>query len=433
MARDRDLLDVVPATGVGRWTQSLIYLDGAMGRRPTVPVDPARLEAAARRRLDRRAFGYLAGGAGSESTVRANREAFDRVRLVPRRLVDVRERTTATELFGARMSAPVYLAPIGVLELAHREADVGAARAAAATGVPLMVSTQASRPMEEVAGVMGDHPRWYQLYWSSDDELMASLVRRAEAAGYGAVVVTLDTHMLGWRPRDLDQGFLPFAQGLGLAQYTSDPVFRRLVEQRLAGPAEPRAVRPGPGALATLLRMSRAHPGRTLDNLRSPVPRAAVATFLDVFSRPTLTWDDLAVLRELTRLPVVLKGVMHPDDARRAVDAGADGIVVSNHGGRQIDGELAALDALPDVVAAVPDLPVLVEGGVRGGADVAKALALGARAVGLGRPYAYGLALDGWRGARDVIRNVLAELDLTMGLLGCRTVEDLRDDRVRRT
>jgi lactate 2-monooxygenase len=139
------------------------------------------------------------------------------------------------------------------------------------------------------------------------------------------------------------------------------------------------------------------------------------------------------VLRELTRLPVVLKGVMHPDDARRAVDAGADGIVVSNHGGRQIDGELAALDALPDVVAAVPDLPVLVEGGVRGGADVAKALALGARAVGLGRPYAYGLALDGWRGARDVIRNVLAELDLTMGLLGCRTVEDLRDDRVRRT
>src|SRR5690606_5501823 len=230
MARDRDLLDVVPATGVGRWTQSLIYLDGAMGRRPTVPVDPARLEAAARRRLDRRAFGYLAGGAGSESTVRANREAFDRVRLVPRRLVDVRERTTATELFGARMSAPVYLAPIGVLELAHREADVGAARAAAATGVPLMVSTQASRPMEEVAGVMGDHPRWYQLYWSSDDELMASLVRRAEAAGYGAVVVTLDTHMLGWRPRDLDQGFLPFAQGLGLAQYTSDPVFRRLVE-----------------------------------------------------------------------------------------------------------------------------------------------------------------------------------------------------------
>src|SRR5690606_1604159 len=346
-----------------------IYLDGAMGRRPTVPVDPARLEAAARRRLDRRAFGYLAGGAGSESTVRANREAFDRVRLVPRRLVDVRERTTATELFGARMSAPVYLAPIGVLELAHREADVGAARAAAATGVPLMVSTQASRPMEEVAGVMGDHPRWYQLYWSSDDELMASLVRRAEAAGYGAVVVTLDTHMLGWRPRDLDQGFLPFAQGLGLAQYTSDPVFRRLVEQRLAGPAEPRAVRPGPGALATLLRMSRAHPGRTLDNLRSPVPRAAVATFLDVFSRPTLTWDDLAVLRELTRLPVVLEGVMHPDDARRAVDAGAGGIVGSNHGGRQIAGELAALDARPDVVAAGPDLPVLVEGCVRGGAD----------------------------------------------------------------
>src|SRR5690606_22857636 len=198
--------------------------------------------------------------------------------------------------------------------------------------------------------------------------------------------------MLGWRPRDLDQGFLPFAQGLGMAQYTSDPVFRRLVEERLAGPAEPPAVRPGPGAFATLLRVSRTHPGQTRENLRSPVPRAAVATFLDVFSRPTLTWEDLGTLRELSSLPVVLKGVMHPDDARRAVDAGVDGVVVSNHGGRQIDGELGALDALPDVVAAVPDLPVLFEGGVRGGSDVAKALALGAAAVGLGRPYAYGLA-----------------------------------------
>lgn len=423
--------DGIPATGVGRWTQSAIYLNGAMGRRPKVPVSPARLEAAARRRLSAKAFGYLAGGAGSESTMRANREALDRVKLVPRRLVDVGERTTGTRLFGAAMSAPVYLAPIGVLELAHREADVGAGRAAAATGVPLMVSTQASRPMEEVATAMGGHPRWYQLYWSSDDELVASLVRRAEAAGYGAVVVTLDTHMLGWRPRDLDHGFLPFAQGLGMAQYTSDPVFRRLVEQRVDGPAEPPAVRPGPGALATLLRMSRAHPGRTLANLRSPLPRAAVATFLDVFSRPTLTWDDLTTLRELTSLPVVLKGVMHPDDARRAADAGVDGVVVSNHGGRQVDGELGALDALPDVVAAVPDLPVLFEGGVRGGADVVKALALGASAVGLGRPYAYGLALDGWAGARDVIRNVLGELDLTLGLLGCRSVTDLGPDRVR--
>lgn len=421
----------VPVTGVGRWTQSLIYLDGAMGRMPTVPVDPARLEAAAQRKLSRRAFGYIAGGAGSESTVHANREALDRVRLVPRRLVDVGGRTTATELFGARMNAPLYLAPIGVLELAHEEADVGAARAAAATGVPVMVSTQASRPMEEVAAAVGEHPRWYQLYWSSDDELVASLVRRAEGAGYGAIVVTLDTHMLGWRPRDLDQGFLPFAQGLGMAQYTSDPVFARLVQERVSGRQVSQAVRPGPRALATLVRMSRAHPGATVANLRSPVPRAAVATFLDVFARPSLTWDDLATLRELTPLPVVLKGVMHPDDARRAVDAGVDGVVVSNHGGRQIDGELGALDALPDVVAAVPDLPVLFEGGVRGGADVVKALALGARAVGLGRPYAYGLALDGWRGARDVVRNVVAELDLTLGLLGCRSVDELGPDRVR--
>ncbi|UNX56405.1 alpha-hydroxy-acid oxidizing protein [Georgenia sp. TF02-10] len=403
-----------------------------MGRRPAVPVAPDRLAAAARRRLSPRAYSYMAGSAGMESTARANRQALDRVKIVPRRLVDVGARDTSTSLFGAAMNAPLYLAPLGVLELAHREADVGVARAAQATGVPMMVSTQASRTMEEIAATMGDHPRWYQLYWSSNDDLVASLVRRAEAAGYSAIAVTLDTHLLGWRPRDLDLGFLPFAHGLGMAQYTSDPVFGQLVRDRLrAGTPGGPAVRPGPGALATLLSMARAYPGRTLDNLRSPRPRAAVQTFLDVFARPTLAWADLATLRELTTMPVILKGVMHPDDARRAQDLGIDGIVVSNHGGRQIDGELAALDALPDVAAAAPEVPVLFEGGIRGGADVLKALALGARAVGLGRPYAYGLALRGWTGARDVVRHVLAEFDLTMALAGLASVAEITPEVVR--
>lgn len=422
-----------PRTGIGRWVQSRIYLNGAMGRTPEVPVAPAALEAAARRALSKRAFGYIAGGAGAEATMRANREALDRVRLVPRRLVDVADRSLRTELFGAELAAPVYLAPIGALELAHEDADIGAGRAAAATGVPMMVSTQASRSLEEVSAAMGDHPRWYQLYWSNNDDLVASLVERAEQAGYGAIVVTLDTHLLGWRPRDLDLGFLPFAQGLGMAQYTSDPVFQQLVADRVRQGAPGPAVKPGPKAVTTLVAMSRAHPGRTIDNLRSPVPRAAVATFLDVFARPSLTWADLDRLRSMTNLPVVLKGIMHPDDARRAEDAGADGVIVSNHGGRQIDGELGALDALPDVVTAVRDLPVLFEGGVRGGADVLKAVALGARAVGLGRPYAYGLAVNGWQGARDVIRHVLGELDLTLGLLGRAKVSDLGPDAVRRT
>lgn len=421
--------------GAGRRTQSRIYLEGAIGRRPRVPIAPGRLEAAARRRLSRRAFGYLAGSAGTESTAKANREALDRVKIVPRRLVDVSRRELAVDLLGARLDAPLYLAPIGVLGMAHRQGDLAAARAATATGVPLMVSTQASHTMEDIAHVMGDHPRWFQLYWSSNDDLVASLLRRAELAGYRAVVVTLDTHVLGWRPRDLDVGFLPFAAGLGMAQYTSDPVFRALVANRVSHPSPKtgtRGRRPGPRALSTLWQLARSYPGTTVSNLRSALPRAAVQTFLDVFSRPSLSWADVGRLRELTSLPVVLKGVMHPDDARRAADEGVTALVVSNHGGRQIDGELAALDALPDVLGAVPELPVFFEGGVRGGADVLKALAMGAAAVGLGRPYVYGMAINGWRGARDVIANVVAELDLTMALSGRASVADLGPDLLRR-
>jgi lactate 2-monooxygenase len=340
-------------------------------------------------------------------------------------------RDLSVDLLGRHLTSPFLLAPVGVLGMAHPDADVAVARAAAAVGVPMVISTQASRPMEEVAAALGATPRWFQLYWSRDEELVTSFVRRAEAIGAGAIVVTLDTHTLGWRPWDLDLGSLPFARGEGLAQYSSDPVFRARVRDRAAaghdaadllGPAP----RPRPTAVGTLLSLARHHPGGVRENLRSPLPRAAVQTFLDVFSNPALTWSHLASLRARTSLPIVLKGLQHPDDARLALEHGVDAIVVSNHGGRQVDGAIASLDALPPIVAQVAGrVPVLFDSGIRSGADALIAMALGADAVLVGRPYVYGLALAGQAGVEAVLRNLIAELDLTLGLLGARTLADL--------
>jgi len=418
------------ATSIGRAVQARIYREGAFGRLPTVPVSPAALERAARRRMSRAAYAYVAGAAGQERTARANTDAFRRWSVVPRMMRDTTARNTSVELFGRRLPAPVLLAPIGVLEMAHPGADVAVAEAASSLGLPMVFSTQASRSMEDCAAVMEGSPRWYQLYWSSSDELVASFLSRAERAGCEAVVVTLDTSVLGWRPRDLDGGYLPFAHGRGIAQYTSDPVFRRLVQQRVAHP-DPTATRPRPtpGAVRTLVDLSRAYPGRFGDNLRSPYPRAAVETFLEVFSRPSLTWADLPSLRSMTSLPILVKGLLSADDADRALDAGVDGIVVSNHGGRQVDSALAALDALPGVVDRVDGrVPVLMDSGIRSGADIVTALALGAAAVCVGRPYVYGLALAGADGVRAVLEHLLAELDLTMALTGVTSVAGITRD-----
>ena len=406
------------------------------GRRPRIPTAARALQRRAKERLTARAYSYVAGGAGEETTQRANRAAFDRWVVVPRVLRDVSARDTSVELFGRRLPAPLLLGPVGALELVHREADLAAARAAAAAGVPMVFSNQASVPMETCAAAMGDSPRWFQLYWSTSDELVESLVHRAEAAGCDALVVTLDTTMLGWRPRDLDLGHLPFALGQGIAQYTSDPVFRRLAEERAAavaaGPQEPQP-RPTLSAVRALVGMARAWPGPLAGNLRSPLPRAAVETFLAIYSRPSITWADLAWLRARTRLPILLKGVLHPDDARRALDEGVDGVVVSTHGGRQVDRSIAALDALPDVVAAIGDrAPVLLDSGIRSGADVFVAVALGARAVLLGRPFAWGLGLAGEEGVRQVIDDVIGEFDLTLGLAGFTAVAQLSPEVLRR-
>ncbi|HXV85198.1 MAG TPA: alpha-hydroxy-acid oxidizing protein [Gemmatimonadales bacterium] len=405
---------------LGRERLKTIFVRGVGGDRPAVPTGFDALEDRARAAMSREAFAYVAGGAGRESTIRANREAFDRWRIVPRVLRDVTERDLSVRLFDRTLPAPLLLAPVGVLELAHPEADLAVARAAASLGVPMIFSNQASVAMETCAAVMGTSPRWFQLYWSRSDALVESFVHRAEACGCDAIVLTLDTTMLGWRPRDLDLAYLPFARGMGIAQYTSDPVFRDSLGED--APEEGRRVRPrmSLGTMTAISGMIRRYPGTLPAKVTSGEPRKAVQRFIATYSRPSLHWEDIRRLRRMTRLKVLLKGVLHPDDARRAVDTGADGLVVSNHGGRQVDGAIATMDALPSVVeAAGGRVPVLLDSGVRGGADMVKALALGATAVLLGRPYVYGLALAGEAGVREVMENVVAEFDLTLGLAGC--------------
>jgi lactate 2-monooxygenase len=409
----------------GPLRQVSVYIRGVGGEKPKVPVNMTTLEAKARRRMSKEAFAYIAGGAGTESTVSANRAAFERWRIVPRMLRDVSARDTSIELFGERLPAPFLLAPIGVLEMAHREADVAVARAAASEGVPMIFSNQASKSMEACSAVMGDSPRWFQLYWSKSNDLVVSLVERAERCGCTAIVITLDTTLLGWRIRDLDLAYLPFLRGKGIAQYTTDPVFLNLLEN-FVGAQSPVKSKVNLQSLGALWQMLRTYPDTFMNNLRSGLPRRAVQQFVGMYSRPSLTWDDLPFLREHTKLPILLKGILHPDDARMAVDHGVDGLIVSNHGGRQVDGAIGAFDALPHIADAVNgQIPVLMDSGIRSGADVFKALALGARAVCIGRPFVYGLALAGEDGVREVIQNFKADFDLTMGLAGCRSMDEI--------
>src|SRR5216684_5695830 len=372
-----------------------IYAQALAGGKLSVPISLCVLEQKAKEILEPRAYDYVAGGAGGEDTMRANREAFYRWRIVPRMLRDVAKRDLSVELFGARLPAPILLGPVGVQEIIHADADVASARAAAALGLPFVLSTMSSRSMEEVAqsaANVAESPRWFQLYWGKNPELTASMVQRAERAGFTALVVTLDTHSLGWRERDLHHGYLPFMLGQGLANYFSDPVFRGL----LAQPPEQN-------------------------------PMAAIQLWGSLFSNPALTWKDIDFLRQHTRVPIILKGILLANDAAKALDAGVDALIVSNHGGRQVDGSVGALDALPGVVREVNGrVPVLFDSGIRRGADVFKALALGARAVLLGRLYMWGLAAAGEQGVRDVLLNLVADLDLTMALSGytcCRELD----------
>jgi len=369
-----------------------IYLRGLGDQRPAYPTDPAQLEGAARALLADGPYGYVAGGAGSGATMRANRDAFERFGIVPRMLRDTTSRDWSTTVLGTAMPAPLLLAPIGVLSIMHEDGELAVARAAAELGVPMVVSTAASHSIEEVAAAAGDGPRWFQLYWPTEDEVTVSILARARAAGFATLVVTLDTWTLGWRPMDLDGAYLPFLRGVGTATPFSDPAFR-------AGLA------------------------------RSPEDdlMAAVGRWVPMFTGTALRWDKLDLIREHWDGPIVLKGIQHVDDALQALDVGMDGIVVSNHGGRQVDRAVGALSMLPGIVAALDGrVPVLFDSGIRTGADAAVALALGADAVLLGRPYAYGLALGGQDGVRHVLRSVLAELDITLALAGFGDLAALR-------
>ncbi|MEO1516030.1 MAG: lactate 2-monooxygenase [Bacteroidota bacterium] len=403
--------------------QREIYVNGVSGQRPSIPIRFSDLQAAAAEKLPAEAYAYIAGGAGAERTMYHNVHSFDRWRIWPRMLRDVSQRDLSIELLGRRLPSPFLLSPIGVLELAHADADLAVARASSRHQIPMIFSNQASFAMEECAAVMGDAPRWFQLYWSKSNDLVASLVQRAEACGCEAIVVTLDTTLLGWRERDLDMAYLPFMQGKGIAQYISDPVFQKLLDapEEESSPA----IKP-PISLETLSNLTRLmskYPGSTLGNFRSKRPLRAVRTFTNMYSRPSLSWSDLPFLRSCTSLPILLKGILHPEDARMAVDAGVDGIIVSNHGGRQVDGAIAAIEALPMVAEAVKgQIPVLMDSGIRNGAHAFKALALGASAVCIGRPYALGLALAGEKGVEEVLKNLLADLELTMGLAGCTQI-----------
>ena len=378
--------------------QNEIYFAGLRGTRPRLPVDYATLVKRARAALPPGIIDYVEGGCGNEHTQRHNVAAFDHWGLMPRMLRDCAERDLSIELLGLRLPTPIFMAPIGVIGLCAQDGhgDLAAARASAATGVPVMASTLANDPLEDVRLACGATPAFFQLYTPKDKAVAENLVHRAEAAGYKAIVVTLDTWLTGWRPRDLNTANFPQLRGHVLQNYFSDPHFRR----SLAKPPE------------------------------EDVP-AAVTQWARIFGKP-LTWDDLSWLRSLTKLPLVLKGICDPDDARRAIDAGFDAIYCSNHGGRQANGGLAAIDMLPDVVKAAGRTPVLFDSGVRSGTDVVKALAMGAAAVGIGRPYAYGLALDGVDGIVHVLRCILAEADLLMAVDGYPTRADLQPSALRR-
>lgn len=354
----------------------------------SLPISFEDWERLARERVSAGPFDYTAGGSVEEQTLAANRAAFSRWAIVPRMLRDVTNRSMAITLFNQQLKTPVLLAPVGMQAISHPEGELATARAAAAAGVPLVVSTVSSHSMEQIAEVMGDAPRWYQLYWSTDREVSASMVRRAEAAGYSAIVLTVDTIMLGWKRRDFKNGYSPLREGKGMANYISDPVF--------------------------------------CSRLPEVTPENAVEEILRTIYTPALTWSDIDYLRDHTSLPILVKGILHPDDAKLAVEHGVDGIIVSNHGGRQVDGAIATLDALPAIAEVVQGrIPVLLDSGVRTGPDVVKAIALGANAVLIGRPFVYGLAVAGEKGVASVVDTLLNELDVTLALSGCVSLADV--------
>jgi lactate 2-monooxygenase len=394
--------------------QAKTYLEGLQGKMPLISPNWQKLEQTALAQMSEEARSYIGFGAGLQTTMDNNRSGFDQYRIVPRMLRNVDVRDASTKVLDVDYPSPFFLCPIGVSEMVHPEADVAIARGAAPTGIPYVFSNQSSFSMEECAKNMDDTPFYFQLYWSRSRELVSSFVKRAEKCGARGIVLTLDTTILGWRTYDLDLGFLPFLQGKGIGQYTSDPVFMQMVAEEVE-------------------KNNTENHAPNSPEYKRMMQTTAVQLFFKIFSNPAINWDDLAFLREQTKLPIFLKGILHDDDAGFAVEYGMDGIIVSNHGGRQVDGSISAIEALPHIVRTVnKKIPVLIDSGIRGGADVFKALALGATAVGLGRPHIYGLTLAGAEGVTEVIRQLQADFELTMALSGCRNVSEITDQCIRK-
>lgn len=410
--------------------QSHIFIEGLSGKKLDIPIRYEDLESAARQKLSPEAFAYVAGGAGRERTIQHNRDDFDRYRIAPRMLQGHEEVDTSIQLFGKTIPHPFLLSPIGALKMVHPKADLEVAKAAAESKVPMIFSSQASVEMEKCASVMGDAERWFQLYYSQSDELAKSMVKRAEDSGCSAIVVTLDTTRLGWRPRDLELAYLPFLRGIGIAQYTSDPVFQKMLDE---GRGKALQDKPKPSislkTLSALWQQKSNYPAPWSQKLFSDRPMRAVRLFINTYSRPDLSWDDLSSIRKWTDLPILLKGIVHPLDAQKAKSEGFDGIILSNHGGRQVDGGVSTISILPDVIQQVgKEFPVLFDSGIRSGVHAMKALALGAHAVCIGRPFVYAMALKGSEGISELLDHYLAGLQLNMGLSGCSEIADLTPD-----
>ena len=368
-----------------------IYREGMLeGKQPDFPVSYEDLRERAHEVMSEEARAYIHGGAGSETTFEREQD-FSEWRIVPRMLQGVEDRDLSTEFMRQDIDFPLAITPLGIQNLAHEEGELGTARAAREMDVPFILSSLSSAPMEDVAEELGDTPKYFQFYWSSDEDIARSFLNRAEEAGYDGIVVTVDAPILGWRERLIERGYYPFLNGDGVANYFSDPEFRS-----------------------------------QLDDPPEEDPEAAVQHFLDIFGDSSLTWEDLSFVFENTDLPVHIKGVLHPEDAVKAVDAGAEGIGVSTHGGRQVDGSITAIEALPAIADRVDDeTTITFDSGLRRGSDLFRALAVGADVGLLGRPFIYGLAVGGQAGVEHVLQNMLADFDLTMGLAGRDTVSKI--------
>ncbi|MBK8296322.1 MAG: alpha-hydroxy-acid oxidizing protein [Saprospiraceae bacterium] len=412
---------------LGRDWLKIIFSNRLAGTKPCIPVSFELLQLEASKKLSKNAFDYIFTGAGTNQGVTNNRESFKRYRIKPHMLQGCENPSLETQIFNNRFPLPFYFSPIGVLELAHLNADLELAIAAKNTGLTMIYSNQASKSMETCSSLLGTSNKWFQLYFSKSRELVESLVSRAEQNGCTALVLTLDTTTIGWRVMDLENAYLPFIYGKGLAQYTSDPVFNKLMNSNKHN-TPTKSVSNRPGFFDTL-EILKSYPDTLLNNLKTGNSVKAIRCFFDLYSNPDLSWDDITWLRTITKLPIVLKGILHEEDARKALDSGIDGIIVSNHGGRQIDQVFSSLDALRQIKKILPSsYPLLFDSGIRSGTDIFIALALGAKAIGIGRPYVYALALKGHVGVETLVQNLASELMITMSLCGCKSIETITSD-----